>query len=200
MNTSPDGTTKKSSPFVEFLQSIVVAIAICVFVYVFIATPNQIDGISMNPTFENGQIILTNKLSLWLGDTPFGKSIGLGYSRGDVIVFQKPGYKDLIKRVIGLPGETIMLRGGKVYINENIITEEYISSEIKTNGGSFLEEGEEKTIPEGDYFVMGDNRNNSHDSRYTDIGFVEKGWIKGKALLRYWPLNKISLIVTPKYN
>lgn len=192
--------TKKISPFIEFLQSVVAAIGICVVVYIFIATPNQVDGLSMNPTLENGEIILTIKLSQWLGGTPFGKSIGLDYNRGDIIVFQKPGYRDLVKRIIGLPGDSIAIKNGKVFINKEELKEDYIAENIRTNGGSFLQDGENPLIvPENNYFVMGDNRNNSHDSRYKDIGFIDRSWMKGRVLIRYWPLNKITVINLPDY-
>lgn len=180
---------------IEFLQSIVIAIAICIVIYIFIATPNQIEGLSMNPTFENGEIVLTSKVHQWLGGTPFGSSIGITYMRGDIVVFQKPGFDDFIKRIIAVPGDTVALKAGQVYINGQLIKEDYLSADTYTKGGSFIQEnGSEKTLAENEYFLMGDNRNNSHDSRYSDIGFIKRDWLKGKVLVRYLPINKVSIM------
>src|SRR5690606_9943541 len=107
----------------EFLQSLVIAICIAVVLYLFIVTPNQIQGNSMIPNFYEGDIILTNKLSNWLGDTEFGKSIGLNYKRGDVIVYQKPGLSDHVKRIIAVPGDRVAVRDGFVYINNKKLVE-----------------------------------------------------------------------------
>lgn len=180
---------------IEFLQSIVIAIAICIVIYIFIATPNQIEGLSMNPTFENGEIVLTSKVHQWLGGTPFGEGIGIKYNRGDIVVFQKPGFDDFIKRIIAIPGDTIALKAGQIYINGQLIKEDYLSEGTYTKGGSFIQEnGSEKKLGEGEYFLMGDNRNNSHDSRYSDIGLIKRDWLKGKVLIRYLPINKVTVM------
>lgn len=181
--------------FADFLQSVVIAIAVCIAVYIFIATPNQIDGESMEPTFKNGEIILTNKLSEWLGPTDFGKNAGLDYQRGDVVVFQKPGMDDFIKRIIAIPGDKVAIKEGYVYINNQKTDEQYLQPSTFTRGGNFIEEGAEaRTVPEGKYFVLGDNRNNSHDSRSLDIGFINRDWLKGKVILRYWPISKFGIV------
>lgn len=187
--------------FIDFLQSVVIAISICIVIYIFIATPNQIDGESMYPTFENGEIILTNKLSVWLGNSEIGKSLSLDYQRGDIVVFQKPGNKDFIKRVIGMPGDKIRIDNGYVFINgEKLEESDYLSPSTFTRGGTFLrDDGEDIEIPQGKYAMMGDNRNNSHDSRYIDIGFIDREWIKGKVILRYLPINKFTLISSVDY-
>lgn len=189
-------TTKRKTNFiVDMLQSIVVALFICIILYLFILTPNQVDGYSMCPNFEDGQLLLTNKLSVWLGSTPFGQSMGLEYQRGDVVVFQKPGReKALIKRVIGLPGDKVSLRDGRVYVNNERVEENYLPAERRSGGGSYLGEGEEITIEEGNYFLMGDNRNNSLDSRFNDIGQVKREWLQGKVILTYWPLNTFGIV------
>jgi len=186
---------KEISPIADFLQSIVVAVSICIVVYLFIATPNQIDGQSMEPNFSNGEIILTNKITHWFGGTQIGKSLGMDYGRGDVVVFQKPGFNDFIKRIIAIPGDTIAINDGSVYINNIKLKEEYLGENTYTRGGTFVKENTEPVVvPEGNYFVMGDNRSNSHDSRYIDIGFINRDWLKGKVILRYWPIYKLSLI------
>ncbi len=181
---------------VDLLQSIVIAVSLCIVIYVVFATPNQIEGQSMEPNFDNGQIVLTSKIHQWLGGTDFGKSIGLDYQRGDVVVFQKPGFNDFIKRVIGLPGDKVALKNGEVYINDQRLDESsYLPAGTVTSGGNFLiEDGDPVTVPADSYFVIGDNRGNSHDSRYEDITFIKREWFKGKVLLRYWPLDKFEIV------
>jgi len=199
MNLEPDLNTKQNnslrSNIIEFLQSVIFAILVCIIVYLFIATPNQIEGESMYPTFENGEIVLTSKVHEWLGGTPFGKSIDLEYKRQDVVVFQKPGLDDFIKRIIAKPGDTIQLKDGKVLVNGTILEEDYLIENAETLGGSFLIENQEaKTLGQDEYFLMGDNRNNSRDSRYLEVGLVKREWLKGKVLIRYWPLSKLAII------
>jgi len=98
-------------------------------------------------------------------------------------VFNVPGHNPsvLIKRVIGLPGETVRIEGGNVYIDDKLLTESYIT-EPTTDNGSW-------SVPAEYYFVMGDNRDDSRDSRKTDIGFIPKSNVVGKAWLRIWPLS-----------
>lgn len=188
-------TKRRTSFIVDMLQSVVVALFICIILYLFILTPNQVDGYSMCPNFDDGQLLLTNKLSVWLGDSPFGKSMGLDYTRGDVVVFQKPGReKALIKRVIGIPGDKVSLRDGRIYVNNERVDESYIPAERRSGGGSYLGEGEEITVDPASYFLMGDNRNNSLDSRFNDIGQVKREWLQGKVILTYWPLNTFSIV------
>lgn len=190
-----DKKTKLKNNITDFLQSIVIAISVCIVTYIAIATPNQIEGESMEPNFHNGEIVLTSKVHQWLGSTDFGKSLGLVYNRGDVVVFQKPGFNDFIKRIIAIPGDKIALKNGKVMVNNEEIPESYLPIATFTPGGTFLKENEDSlTVPENNYFLIGDNRSNSHDSRYSDIGFIKRDWFKGKVLVRYWPLNKFKII------
>ena len=111
--------------------------------------------------------------------------------RFDIIIFKYPDdeTKTFIKRVIGLPGETVEIRDGKVYINGSAEPlDDSFCPEMPTGDfGPYV-------VPEDSYFVMGDNRENSHDSRYWVNTYVERSAIMGKAVLRYWPLNKISIL------
>jgi len=140
----------------------------------------------MIPNFQDGEMILTDKISYRFSQP----------KRGDVIIFQSPTIgKDLIKRVIGLPGETISIENGEVKINGNLLMEAYIS--IETPPGTFLTEGQKYTIPANDYIVLGDNRSNSLDSK--EWGPLEKKDIIGRAWLVYWPPRKISFVPSVNY-
>lgn len=175
--------------FVDIIETVVIAIFIFVVVYMFLLQPHQVRGESMLPTFEDSQYILTDKLSYRFG-TP---------QRGDVIVFKSPqnGAVDFIKRIIGMPGEKIKLVNGKVMILSPTYPEGYTLNETYTNGAptkpdAKLQEGEEYLIPPGQYFVMGDNRNHSSDSR--SFGAVTRESIIGRAWIRYWPLPKLAFV------
>ena len=175
--------------FLDFVEVTVIALAMFVIMYLFLFQPHQVKGSSDYPNFYDGEYLLTDKISYRL-NTP---------KRGDVIIFKAPRNEDYdyIKRIIGLPGEIIMIRNGKAYINNNLLAEPYIPVDYQTFGGSFAEEGQAVLVPEDQYFVMGDNRSHSSDSR--DWGTVPRANIIGKAWLRYWPLNRVSLIARPEY-
>lgn len=185
----------KPSIFIDILQTIVVALAIFVIIYLFIATPNEVKGNSMDPTFKNGELLLTNKvIQLLGGDDGTGKVFG-DYNRGDVVIFKDNlSQEDFIKRIIAKGGDTISVQKGSVYLNGNELNEDYLPAGRKTNGGTFLEEGQTLRVPDNFYFVMGDNRGNSKDSRDKAVGFVERKQLKGRVFFRYWPLNRLGLI------
>jgi signal peptidase I len=174
----------------DFLQGIVVFLAILVMVYLFIMSPQEINGQSMDPTFHNGEYILTNKVEYKFTDP----------KRGDIVIFKSPKNKqvDYIKRVIGLPGEKIKLVNSIFYINTKKLDESsYLSSDVKTFGGSYLSEDTEIIVPEGKYFVCGDNRMHSSDSR--EFGPIAKEDFIGKALFRYFPFTRTGVISNPAY-
>ena len=187
------------SKLINSLQLFVVFVFFLIFIYLFIATPNQVDGNSMFPTFHNREIVLTFRLVGVLGNTPFGKSIGLGYNHGDVIIFQKPGLKEFIKRVIGLPGDKIMIFNGHVYRNDVLLDEAYLGPTVLTNAGDFITEGTVVTVPDGSVAAFGDNRPGSYDSRFQGVGIVKMEWIKGRVLVRLWPANKFGIIQHANY-
>lgn len=145
----------------------------------------------MYPNFLHREYILTNIIVL-----QFKKP-----KLGDVIVFRAPPNpeKDYIKRVIGVPGDTISLNDGKVYLNGKLLNEDrYIKPEIKTREGPFIKDGEAITVPKNSYFVMGDNRFESSDSR--EWGFVPSKLVVGESFFVYWPLNKIGGVKNPFVN
>ncbi len=182
----------KGGIVIDFIQTIVIALAIVVVIYLFIAIPNQVDGESMMPNFHNNDLLLTNKIIQFVGNTAIGEKFDYNYKRGDVIIFQEPGKPDLIKRIIAIGGDTISIENGHPIVNGKVILEDYIHE--PTYGNSFLNEGETKRVPEDSFFVMGDNRDNSKDSRFTDVGFVGRKYIKGKVFLRYWPIKDFGII------
>lgn len=172
--------------FMDILEVIVLAIGIFLIVYLLILRPHKIKGQSMHPTFPDAEYLLTEKVSYYRNDP----------QRGDVIVFKPPISEDeFIKRVIGLPGETVSIFGGKVFINDKLLKEDYIK--VDTSGGAFLSDGEKYLVPAGNYFVMGDNRPHSSDSRAW--GPITKKVITGKAWLVYYPFDSAGFVEAPNY-
>lgn len=172
----------------DIAQTLILAIAAFVVVYMFLFRPFEVKGESMFPTYHDGEYVITNLISQRFSNPKMG----------DVIVFKAPNdpNKDFIKRVIGVPGNTIMLREEAVYVNGNKLDESaYLQPSVRTFGGSFLREGEEITVPDGNFFVMGDNRSYSSDSR--EWGFVPKKNIIGSAIFVYWPLSSAGVVRNP---
>jgi signal peptidase I len=170
---------KKSSHLArEIVETL--ALTLIIFLVIHFTIQNyQVDGTSMESSLHNSQYVLVNKQA-YLFQQP---------ARGDVVVFYWPvdTTKDLIKRVIGLPGDTIVVTNSTVQINGVVLQEPYVKS-------PFNLEGRQWVVPANDYFVMGDNRQYSDDSR--DWGFVPKSYIIGKAVMVYWPLNNWQFINT----
>jgi signal peptidase I len=170
--------------FLELVQVVVMSLAVFVVVYIFVFQPNKVQGTSMVPNFQHNEFLLTDKVTYRWSRDPLP---------GDVVVFHSPNNdKDFIKRIIAVPGDSVRVESGQVYINDQLIEELYLPTDVKTSAGVFLREGDTYTIPEGGYFVMGDNRPASSDSR--EWGPVPAENIVGKAWFRYWPLTKIGLI------
>ena len=175
--------------FVDIIETIVVAAAIFVVVYLFLLQPHPVRGASMEPNLSDGQYILTDKISY-----RFEKP-----RRGDIIVFKAPVDPnfDYIKRIIGLPGESIQIKGGKIIIKNTTHPKGFVLEEpYKINGsdqpGALLEDNKEFKISEDSYFVLGDNRNQSFDSR--EWGELSRKNIIGKTWLRYWPISRFSFV------
>ena len=169
--------------FLDIGEVIVFAVGIFFFIYLLILRPHKIKGESMMPNLPDAEYLLTEKVSYYR-ENP---------QRGDVVVFTPPVSEDeYIKRVIGLPGETISLKNGKIFINGKELEENYLDINVYTDGSTFLAEGAEYKIPEGKYFVLGDNRPHSYDSR--SWGPITKKVISGRAWLIYWPPNKAGVV------
>jgi len=164
----------------EFLKDAfkyILFIVFVLFIAIYVIGLQQIVGSSMNPTLNNNDVIILDKL------TP--KFVNL--KRGDIISFYYDETKFLIKRVIGLPGEYIEIINNEIYINNEIIKDYVKNFNIKDFK---LEELGYDKIPEDMYFVLGDNRENSLDSRDSRVGLIKKEDIIGKKLVRIWPLFK----------
>lgn len=176
--------------FLDIIETIVVSLAIFVVVYLFLFQPHQVRGNSMFPNYHDGEYILTDKISYRFGQP----------KRGDVIVFKAPRNEevDYIKRIIGLPGEEVELQNGFVYINQTKLPEFYLADSTVTLSGTFLTNDASIKIPKGEYFVLGDNRDHSSDSR--EWGLVKREEIVGKAFLRYWPLPRFGIFPAVSYS
>jgi len=176
---------------VEWVAVIIGALVVALVVKTFLFQAFYIPSASMEPTLEKGDRVLVNKLSYDVHDV----------NRGDVVVFELPpddvgpdGIKDLIKRVIGLPGDVIETRDGVVYVNDRRLDEPYLADGTVTGDPTQGNNPaiDRQTVPEGTVFVMGDNRANSHDSRYADRGPIPIDTIVGRAFVVVWPLNKLG--------
>jgi len=195
--------------FLDILEVIVFAVGIFFFIYLLVMRPHKISGQSMMPNFQDGEFLLTEKVTYYTRSP----------ERGDVVVFvpppastnvssvscenapslqQTPALDEFIKRIIALPGEKVMVKGGHVYINDKLVQEPYLKDTIVTSNGPFLCDGAEFTVPAGQYFVMGDNRPNSSDSRYW--GPITKKAMTGRAWVSYWPINLSRVVQKPGYN
>lgn len=191
---------KLSAFFLDISEVIVFAVGIFFFVYLLIMRPHKIDGQSMMPNYQNAEYLLTEKVTYYLNKP----------QRGDVVVLRPPQVvsegDEFIKRIIGLPGETIKISSGHVYINGKLLNEPYIASDVITQGGPFLADNVDYIVPTGLYFLMGDNREHSSDSRYwgpVPLNLSpnsDKEGINGRAWLIYWPLNKIGTTKSPTYS
>ncbi|MCA9381374.1 signal peptidase I [Candidatus Dojkabacteria bacterium] len=185
-------TTNQENIFVDILQSIAIAVVLSIFLYVFLVTPNEVDGPSMEPNYNDGDLLFTSKLHRWFNDTSIGDALGLNYQRGDVVVFQKPGLSDFVKRVIAVPGDTIRIEDGSYYVNDKKLEEYYDLYNDLRRDGSFLRDGDPPyQLGADEYFLSGDNRNVSHDSRA--LGAIKESWIKGKVIFRFWPLSEFGI-------
>jgi signal peptidase I len=169
----------------EWAILIVSALAIALLIKTFLFQAFYIPSESMTPTLQKDDRVLVNKLSYQMHPV----------HRGDIVVFKAPpgidpSVKDLVKRVIGLPGETIEARGdGHVYINGTELPEKWLPAGVRTDPGF-----SPIKIPPDSFYVLGDNRPNSKDSRYFPSHFIRKKDIVGRVFLRIWPLNRLGIL------
>lgn len=167
---------KKKNEWMEWIKAILVALILVLILRTFVFSASVVEGESMSPTLEHGNKIIFNKFVYLIGEP----------QRNDVVIIQRP-LKKYVKRVIGLPGEVIEIRNHVLYIDDEAYEQSYISEEAILNTGNFgpIE------VPEDSYFVMGDNRAISKDSR-NGLGFIESEHIIGKSEFIIYPFNEWS--------
>lgn len=172
----------------DFIKDIIIAVLVAIVLIQFVK-PVIVKESSMENSFIEKDYLIVSKQSYTYGDV----------ERGDVVVFhsslmdENGKEKLLIKRVIGLPGENVQITDGDVYIDGVMLKEDYTKDGFTTGDVNI-------TVPEDEYFCMGDNRVVSIDSRNSDVGCVEKHNLMGKVVLRVFPFKKFGLIESPDYN
>ena len=187
---------RKDSLVREWVESIIVAVLLAIVIRTFAFQVYKIPTGSMRMTLLEGDRILVNKLR-------YGPKIPLtdfrapgygGLSRGNVIVFQYPENpkRDFVKRLIAFPGETVEIRGGDIYIDGTLLEDLRIKNTYYYNKGRYGERGQVIEVPEGYYYVLGDNSAASMDSRFW--GFVPEKYLIGRAEVVYWPLNRFRIL------
>lgn len=171
---------------ISTLIYVVVISGIFFLVQQFLFAQVSVEGASMEPTFDQGDRLVLNKVS--------------SIERFDIVVFPAPDEPDkkYIKRVIGVPGDSIEFIEDHLYLNGEVIDEPYLNERIAAHDGTYTANFSmedltgEKTVPEGHYFVMGDNRVNSRDSR--NFGFISEETVSGETQLQIWPLSEVGLL------
>ncbi len=166
----------------DWLITILEAAALTIFLLVFVAQSFLVEGYSMEPTLENGEKVMVEKVSYRFRDP----------KRGEIIIIKNPlKRRDIyIKRVVGLPGDTIEVKNGQIFINGILLEEDYVLEPFNSwYSGTFF-------VPEGHVFVLGDNRNHSDDSRR--IGPIPYGDVIGRVMFVYWPFDKFEFLEPPK--
>ena len=165
----------------HWVRDLVLSVFIALIVILFLYQPVRVEGTSMMPSLVDQERIFINKFSYRLGITDV--------NRGDTVVFWFPGdtTKSYIKRVIGVPGDVVEIRGGRVVVNGEELTESYVPDEYRDHISM-----ERMTVPEGEYFVLGDHRSSSNDSRSWRT--VPRNYIYGKAVFVYWPPDRMGML------
>lgn len=168
---------EKKNEWLEWLKAIIFAVLLALFLWTFVFATSIVEGESMEPTLKNGERVIFNKLIYFVGEP----------DRGDIVIIQRPS-KNYVKRVIGLPGETIRMKDHILYIDDKQFDQDFLTKESKNKTGNFgpIE------IPEDSYFVMGDHREVSRDSR-NGLGFIAEEDIIGKSELIIYPFSEWSL-------
>lgn len=165
---------------IELVKSILIAIIAAVLIITFVFETVSVDGQSMFPTLDNKDRLIVEKVSYYFREPRIG----------DIVVFKYPSdtREKFIKRIVAVAGDKVKIENNKLYVNEIEVNEPYLNE--KTINGYF----NEVVVPENTIFVLGDNRNYSRDSRFPDVGFINKKLIVGKAAFRIYPFNKIGSV------
>ena len=187
---------KKKSAIRDWVESIIIAFLLALVIRAFLVQAFKIPTGSMRMTLIEGDLILVNKF-IYGAKVPF-TNLRLPAlrvpKRGDVVVFIYPEdkSKDFIKRLVGLPGDVVAIKGGSIYINDKPAPEQVFKENYYYYRGQLGSPDDKMVVPADSYFVLGDNSATSKDSRYW--GFVPKNNLLGEAIIVYWPLTRIKLI------
>jgi signal peptidase I len=167
----------KNHEWVEWVQAIVFAVVIAYIIKFFLFDIIEVDGNSMYPTLHDKDRLIVSKINY--------KEPNIG----DIIIFKYPADEnlDFIKRIVAKEGDKVEIKNNYLYINNKKIEEPYINDKQ-------LNDFSEVIVPENSFFVLGDNRNSSRDSRYSDVGFLDEDNIKGKAIIRIWPIESVGIL------
>ncbi len=186
-NRQSSSESTPSNPWIEGAQTIGLSVLLALGIRTFVAEARYIPSGSMLPTLEINDRLVIEKVSYHFNSP----------SRGDIVVFHPPEAagkqfvkEAFIKRVIGLPGETVEVKDGRVYVDGQPLAEGYTESPPAYAWGP-------ETVPSGSYLVFGDNRNNSDDGHVW--GFLPSDRIIGRAIVRFWPLNRLAYLADPTY-
>jgi signal peptidase I len=178
--TQPAGPSSRALPVLAvWLRDLVISLAISAFIIIFLYQPVKVEGTSMMPSLDDQERIFVNKFVYRLE----------AIQRGDIVVFRYPRdpSKSYIKRVIGLAGDRIRIEDGRVYVNGALLQEDYVPAAYADDRSYH-----EIEVPENSYFVLGDHRSMSNDSR--DFGPVRESYIYGKAVFGYWPMDRVGRV------
>ena len=179
-NQAASGTeAARSASWRSWVRDLVVSVAVAAFIIIFLYQPVRVEGTSMLPVLEDQDRLFINKIAYRVGEI----------HQGDVVVFQYPGdhEKSYIKRVIALPGDRLRIDQGLVYVNGKLLPEPYVPSRFADDRSE-----PEMVLPPHEYFVMGDHRSISSDSR--EFGPVDRSLIYGKAVFVYWPMEQVGVV------
>lgn len=169
----------KKNEWFEWLQAIIIALLIALSIKCFLFDIIEVEGNSMNPTLEDKDRLIVNKINYYFNQPEVG----------DIVIFEYPADRnfDFIKRIVAKEGDIVEIKNSTLYVNENKIIEPYIEAQR-------VEPFPRTVVPKDHFFVLGDNRRNSRDSRFSDVGFLKLGDIKGVAIYRIWPFRSLGSI------
>lgn len=188
-----ENDNEQSTPnlFAETLRLMFIALAIVLPIRMFVVAPFIVEGASMEPGYHNAEYLLVDEISYRFQEP----------TRGEVVVFRPPDNQSIfyIKRIVGMPGETVMIKDKKITIVNKNNPDGFILNEepYVLNQSASESEFSKVSLKDNEYFVMGDNRENSRDSRI--LGPIGKDYVKGKVMLRVFPFNKLSITQKPEY-
>lgn len=166
--------------FLNILICVAAALCLSLLITKFVAHHTSVEGSSMNPTLSNGDQLIVENVSYYFHEP----------ERFDIVVFPVSENTNYIKRIIGIPGDCIRIQDGSIYINDELLQEPYSFDPIEDAGIA----EDEIILSAGKYFVLGDNRNESKDSRSSEVGVIDRSQIQGKAWIRFYPFSQMSLI------